>query len=414
MKKIDGTNTIRSIIEQYPAARDVFIANGLADLVEDDKLDKVGSFLTLESALKMKGKDLYVFVKMLSERISPSSDGIDITLAEKDSAQWDVIGHLPLPVRLQILEAFEDFRVQLHKEKGFSLSEKLAAGREGTGLIDKICGYEGEPGLLPDIVFSEGFNCLFGRQSRERFINSGIFGRALPWTVHKDFKGVGLKDPGNKYNILGVIPAVFVVDRQILDGRPVPRTWEDLLGKNYEKLIVMSDRSVAVYKSVILTLYARLGEEGVRSLARNTALQLHPSQIVKLIGFDKKERPAISILPYFFSRMVSQSKEICVIWPEDGAIVAPIYMLVKSDPKFYKTDPEILERTVNFFSSRQMGKIFTRGYFPSLHPGVDNTLPAEASFQWIGWEFLNRMDSGAVIPHIYNLFDEEMTRTECK
>lgn len=416
MKKIDRTNTIKSIIVKYPGAKDVFIANGLADLVEDDKLDKVGSFLTLESALKIKGKDLNAFIKMLAKKINTVNDGIDITLAEKGSTQWDVIGHLPLPVRLQILEAFEDFRVQLHREMGFSLSEKFAAGREGKDLIEKICAYDGKPEVLPDIVFSEGFDCLFGLQSRERFIDSGIFGKALPWAINTNFKGAGLKDPDSKYNILGVIPAVFVIDKHALDGRPAPRTWEDLLDQNkgYENTIVISDRSVAVFKSVILTLYARFGEKGVRSLARNTTLELHPSQIVKLIASEKKERPAIFILPYFFSRMVCESREICVIWPEDGAIVAPIYMLVKSDPKFYKTDPQIVEHTVNFFSGRQMGTIFTKGHFPSLHPEVNNALPAEASFQWIGWEFLDGMDSGAVIPHIYNLFDEEMTRTECK
>lgn len=412
MKKIDGTSTIKSIIEQYPAARDVFIANGLAELVDDDKLNKVGSFLTIESALRMKNKDLQVFLKMLSEKINLSGEGIDITLTEKDSTQWDVIGHLPLPVRLQVLEAFEDFRVQLHEKDGLSLSAKFAAGREGTDLIEKTCSYEGYPGLLPDLIFSEGFNCLFAQPFRDRFINSGMFGRVLPWDTNEDFKGAGLQDPRNKYNILGIIPAVFVIDRKALDGRPVPRTWEDLLGRGYEKLIAISDRSVAVFKSVLLTLYARFGEEGVRSLVRNTALQLHPSQIVKLIGSDSKERPAISIIPYFFSMMVRQSEDICVIWPEDGAIVAPICMLVKSDPEFYRADPRIVEAAVDFFSSRQMGRILTRGYFPSLHPEVDNGLPDEASFQWIGWKFMEETDSGAIIPRVYNLFDEEMMRTE--
>jgi len=408
MKTVNGSSTIKSIIERYPVVKDVFAANGLSDLLEDEKLNKVGAFLTIKSALKAKNKDLHVFLQMLSERINSSGDGIDVTLVEKDSAQMTIIGHVPLPVRIQVLEAFEDFRVQLHEHEGFTLAGELAAGQEGIGLINEICKYKGDPRLLPDIIFAEGFNCLFGQPFRELFVDSDFFGRALPWDKKNIFEEIGLQDPQDNYNILGIIPAVFIVDRKALNGRPEPRTWKDLLNWEYEKLIVMSSRNVAVYKSVILTLYAQFGEEGVRTLARNTSLQLHPSEIIKLFGSNKKERPAISILPWFFSEMVEQTEDISVIWPEDGAIVAPIFMLVKSDPEFYKTDPKNVEYGSSFFSSRQMGEILAKGCFPSLYSGIDNGLPDEASFQWVGWDFLSKMDSGSIIPQVYDLFDAEM------
>jgi len=122
MKTVNGSSTIKSIIERYPVVKDVFAANGLSDLLEDEKLNKVGAFLTIKSALKAKNKDLHVFLQMLSERINSSGDGIDVTLVEKDSAQMTIIGHVPLPVRIQVLEAFEDFRVQLHEHEGFTLA----------------------------------------------------------------------------------------------------------------------------------------------------------------------------------------------------------------------------------------------------------------------------------------------------
>ncbi len=415
MEKIARTSTIKSIIEQYSAAKDVFIANGLADLVDDDKLDKIGSFLTLESALKMKNKDLHVFLKLLLEKTGSSGKDIDITLAERrDQAQWDVIGHLPLPVRLQILEAFEASRTQFHEKEGLSFSVKFESGREAHDLIDAICDDEGDPRLLPDIIFTEGFDCLLEQSSRDRLINTDIFGRALPWEENSVFKGIGLNEPKNKYNILAIIPALFVVDTTVLAGLPVPCTWKDLFSRCYEKLIAMPERSVALFKSVLLTLYARFGEEGVLALARNTAMQLHPSLTAKLIGSDKKERPAISIMPYFFAKMVPQTDDIRVVWPEDGAISAPVYIIVKSDPEFYRSDPGIVEHVVDFFTSRQMGELFTKGGFPSVHPAVDNALPKEASFQWIGWEFLEEKNSETLISQIYDLFDEEIIRMESK
>ncbi len=409
---IEVTMTIRSIIEQYPETRAVFIANGLDDLVDKRNLEKVGAFLTIESALKMKEKDLVAFMNMLSEQISSNHDRIDITLAEEKNEQLDVIGLLPVSVRLQVLETFEALRVRLQKEEGLSLAGRFAAAQEGTDWVAEAYGQVEEPRMLPDICFSAGFDFFFAKPFTDRFIKSGVFRKLMPWTENEDFQGLGLQDPKSRYCIISVVPAVFVVDEPALEGRSVPRTWEDLLGSSYERSIAMPERSLDIPRSILLTLYARFGEEGVRSLGRNTASQLHPAQMVKQIKSAVKGRPAVSVMPYFFSRTVNEAEGITVIWPEDGAIVSPIYMLAKSDPGFCRADPRVVERAAELFSSQQMGTIFTKGYFPSLHPKVNNALPDEASFQWIGWEFLEGMDSGIILPQVYNLFDEEIARTE--
>lgn len=409
---IEKTMSISSIIEQYPETRAVFVANGLDDLVDRKKLEKVGAFLTLESALKMKKKDLPAFMKMLSEQINSNHDSIDITLAEKENTQRDVIGLVPLPVRLQILETFEDFRFRLQKEEGLSIGSKFVAAQVGTDWVDEAYGRVEDPRMLPDIILSAGFDFFFAQPFMDRFIKSGVFGRVLPWTENKDFGPIGLQDPKSGYSIISVVPTVFVVDHAALAGRAAPRTWEDLLDSSYEKFITMPERSIDVHKSVLLTLYARFGEEGVRCLGRNTACQLHPAQMAKKTGSAIKDRPVVSVMPYFFARTIRKAEGISVIWPEDGAIVTPIYMLAKSDPKFCRADPHAVELAAELFLSRQMGISFTREYFPSLHPEVNNALPDEASFQWIGWKFLEGMDSGIILPQIYRLFDKETVITK--
>jgi len=48
---------------------------------------------------------------------------------------------------------------------------------------------------------------------------------------------------------------------------------------------------------------------------------------------------------------------------------------------------------------------------PFLHPKIDNDLPDKSSFQWIGWEFLEKMNSRALVSRLYKLFDDERIRT---
>ncbi|HIP82410.1 MAG TPA: hypothetical protein EYH19_02360 [Desulfocapsa sulfexigens] len=89
--------------------------------------------------------------------------------------------------------------------------------------------------------------------------------------------------------------------------------------------------------------------------------------------------------------------------------LSPLYLCL-SNPILNST--RLIQKMLNmetvFFSSRQMGEILAKGCFPSLYSGIDNGLPDEASFQWVGWDFLSKMDSGSIIPQVYDLFDAEM------
>ena len=39
-----------------------------------------------------------------------------------------------------------------------------------------------------------------------------------------------------------------------------------------------------------------------------------------------------------------------------------------------------------------MGAESAQACFPSLHPDVDNKLPENASFKWLGWEYIKSND----------------------
>ncbi len=74
---------------------------------------------------------------------------------------------------------------------------------------------------------------------------------------------------------------------------------------------------------------------------------LHPSEMVKEGGRKKQGEPAVTIMPYFFTRMAKRFPHMEFVWPEDGAIISPIFMLIK------ETSLPELQPVVDFFASKK-------------------------------------------------------------
>ena len=91
---------------------------------------------------------------------------------------------------------------------------------------------------------------------------------------------------------------------------------------------------------------------------------------------------------------------MCAVWPQDGAIVSPIFMLAKQQRAGE------LQPVVDFFASQAVGETLAHaGQFPSLHPDVDNKLAPETPLMWLGWEAIMAKDLSAEIRRCNELFE---------
>ena len=82
-------------------------------------------------------------------------------------------------------------------------------------------------------------------------------------------------------------------------------------------------------KERLLNLVVKeFGEEAITTLGKQLVKSMHPAEMVKS---ERRNRvkPAISIMPYFFTKMALPGSVMQAVWPEDGAIVSPIFMLTK-------------------------------------------------------------------------------------
>ena len=209
-----------------------------------------------------------------------------------------------------------------------------------------------------------------------------------------DNENIHLKDPHGDYSMIGVVPAIFIVNKTVLNGREVPRSWADLLKPEFAKSVSLPIADFDLFNSILIHIYKLFGFEGVKNLGRSLLSNLHPAQMVEA------KEPAVTIMPYFFSKMIPAKGPKEVIWPAEGAIISPIFMLTKA------SKAKELDKIIKFMSGKSVGDtLANQGLFPSVHPEVKNPVNGRPML-WVGWDFIYSNDMGKLIKKCEETFKE--------
>lgn len=403
--QIDKDMTVKQLLEQHPETLEVLIGNGFENLKDPKVLAGVGGFLKLERAAQTKGYDLDNFLGLLQQKIDEKSNQVDVTMkqTQNDESEITISGLLPCPVRLPLLEGFDRFVEQYTKDTGVTVSYKFEAASLGSDWMEEHIQTVTEADQLPDIFVSAGFETFFDPSTIGRFKDQGLFTDLTNGPINRSFDGFDLKDPKGHYGLISVVPATFMVNHDELGGLPVPRTWADILEPSFEQKVALPVGDFDLFNAILLTIHKEFGDEGVKRLGRCMLKSMHPAQMIKNAQRVAEEKPPVTIIPYFFSRMAGMVKSLEVVWPEDGAIISPIFMLTKGGKK------ETLQPIANFLYSTEVGEILTnKGLFPSLNPAVENQLPEQHPWKWVGWDYLYSHNIAEQIRYTVGLFEEAM------
>lgn len=400
--KLPNSNmTLQQIIHEWPETKGVFAANDLQELTEPTYLQQVGRFMKLETALKRKGFAVETFEKLLHEKIIAATQRIDVTEPEVGSvgdADIDIAGLLPCPVRVPLLEAIDSFVSDYKANSGLNVSTRFRAASGGAEWIEEEIHAAKTESDLPDIFISAGFDTFFDPEGIGRYSAQGAFHSVDYPTTNTDFSGLDMVDQRGHYSIVAVVPAVFMVDLRQLGTTELPRTWEALLQPEFERKVALPVGDFDLFNAMLLTLHKELGIAGIERLGRSMLESMHPAQMGK--GQTAAAQQAtVTIMPYFFTRMAQNIPGIEIVWPEDGAIISPIFMLTRS-AQYSKSAP-----LADFLAGAEVGTIMAQqGLFPSLNPQVENILPANASWKWLGWDYIYSCDIAERIKYLEGIF----------
>lgn len=394
--RIDPDATLHTITETWPETVPVFVAQGFPQMAEAAKRQAFGGQISLRQATGLKKLDLDAFVGLLEEAVVEDLS-VD-SAATAAGAPLQVTGLLPCPVRIPLEEAFGEFAAGYTEANGRTINTEFQAASVGAAWMDEHVNAINSADDLPDLFVSAGFETFFDPKGIGRYRDS--FADRTPYTsFNPSFDGIGLKDPEGRYAIISVVPAVFLVNTNELGDAEPPRTWADLLEPRFEQRVSLPVGDFDLFSGILLDIRHRYGDEGVRRLGRSLLESLHPAQMVKVGG--RPNPPLVTIMPYFFTRMAREGSPMQAVWPADGAIVSPIFLLAKA------AGGEALQPVVDFFCSKQVGEILAvKGLFPSTHPEVDNGLKPDQKFSWLGWEHIAATDIAADIVEAQRLFDE--------
>lgn len=397
---------IYEIVKNNPKAIDFLISNGFEQFSENEIFEKMSKNVSLAMALKLKKMNVELYEEKLVTFLESESVSIDKGLLEqvKKKADINIEGVLPCPIRIPLLEGFEMWLKNNKNKFDYSVGYELKSANMGLDWIKEQVK-TGDIDQIPDVLMSAGFDLFFDKELMGQYLDKDVF-EASTDVMNKDFcnEYIDLRDPQKKYLITGVVPAVFLVNTNELKGRDIPKTWSDILSEEFEDSVAVPMGDLDLFNALVVSLYKEYGMNGITNLARSYMKSLHPAQMVKAKSTSKSQNPAVSIIPYFFTQML-QGEDQVAVWPEDGAVISPIFMIAKKEKK-EKTQP-----IIDFFMSHEVGKVFSaNGKFPSTNVEVDNGLTEDKKFKWVGWDFIQSTDIGALLKKLESKFNEEIMR----
>src|ERR1039457_3957870 len=384
--------TVSQVIDRHPGTLPVFVSNGLGLFADSEVRSTLGSAVKLGTALKAAGINADLFCRMLDDVVVNTKSGTDGQQSfVADNETLNLFALLPCPLKVPLEEAFNHFLTTLPEEQRVALSF-IIEGNANTQIdyADYADHFE-VLADMPDIIITPGFNSFFHPHFVQRFITTGLFASVNHFAGDRHLEAMGITDPDGHYSMLAMNLLVLVVDHTRLGDRPVPTCWADLLNPVFSKSIaIRGNRDGTFCETLLVSLHKDFGSAGLSRLGHNVAWGWHPSQMVKAAGSGREDTPAISVIPLFFANNIKNRENVSIVWPTDGALVSPVTMLVKADKR------DELRFLIDFLNGPEVAAICAGAAFPAVHPGVDNHLPNNATFKWIGWDYVKNNDLKAL------------------
>lgn len=409
-KYFDLKDKIYDITERYPETLDVFVANGFEQFKNEAMRSTMGKTINVETACEAKKINLELFQQKLIDIIEQTRDSVDATLnqgRENNDGEVSILGVLPCPVRIPLMESFKKWLEEHEKDLDYTIDYELKAANMGVDWIREEMENAKQENIS-DLFMSAGFDLFFDEKLMGKFKSQGVFEDMSGFEkLNKDFENetISLKDPKGQYTVLAVVPAVFLVNTEELNGRKMPTSWKELLSPEFENSISFPLNDFDLFNALLLTIHKEFGMEGVKKLGKAHMRSMTPAEMVKSnIRNTSSGIPTVTVMPYLFAKMVREESPLKPIWPVEGALISPIFLLSKKESK------EKVKPLVDYFMSQEVGQMLaTSGKFPSTHPLVDNGLTEEQKFLWLGWDYINsHPDLGALIKECMNIFYQEV------
>lgn len=232
---------------------------------------------------------------------------------------------------------------------------------------------------FPDMLIRSDYNGLFNKKIKEG-LNLDIFKNVIEKDVFKNNSSFNydFSNEEKDISLLGAKPWVIVVDHSVDSNIEPPMHWSDLLNIKYENKIGIQGKKNKFCGTLLLHMHKEYGIHGIEALANNIKNVWHFTDIIKSFGKGIVSAAPINIMPLANAMMIVNRKPIEIIWPKEGALATPIYMLVK------KEKVEELKDYIKYIIGEDFEKLLNKNHFYSIYNKLD-----DKKLKWLGWQYIN-------------------------
>jgi len=299
--------------------------------------------------------------------------------------ELDFIGHAYCPIKERFKNAYDIFEAKYNSEHETKLRGVIPMGSCGADIYDNLSAVGTEskfPFVLTESGYGEFITDGFLTDERKQ---SWFSAPALPERINPLFRGLNLADPKGLFTVYGAMPYILLVNRKKLGGRNVPRKIADLASPEYENAVAVGYAPDDITELLLMEIHSELGDSGIRQLARNIALAGNAQQLIQS-AISKDDGRSVYLMSRFFANAAPKHGEIELIWPEDGALFCPLYILAR------KAESPEKNAVLDFLFGKDLGQAMADGWFAHINADVGHNVPEYAKFRWVGWDYIYETD----------------------
>ncbi|AGF56832.1 ABC-type Fe3+ transport system substrate-binding protein [Clostridium saccharoperbutylacetonicum] len=313
-----------------------------------------------------------------------------------DKSEYDFIGLLPCPIKVPVEISFNNMINNLKNVENFKYLLEGNANYEVMWMDES--SHVPLKDELPKIIISSGINSFYRNDFRTTALKEKYFKKVH--NTNYEYIDSDFNDPEGNYYIISLNYLVMAVDLTKLKNRNIPKSWKELLNSSLKKEVAIRGKKGKYCETTLLGIYKEFGMEGIRKLKEIVGYGGHPAEMVKNMGKAVDNSPTVSILPYFYANLLKNNKNIKLVWPEEGAIISPITLLVQKD-----TSDE-LESIVNYFNDEEFRSICKDAMLPHPVDYLKYLRDNNYRLNWVGWDFIKNNDINKLMLKLNDFFKE--------
>jgi ABC-type Fe3+ transport system substrate-binding protein len=313
----------------------------------------------------------------------------DRIVDDSEREELDFFGSIFCPCKERFATAYRGFEERYNagknsKEKlhGVVPSEHRLDDRYHNLTIIKT--KEKFPAITTAGGYLEFLRTDFIANAENGFMRGWFAARSPASPVHPFFEGLQLHDPKNIFSIYGAMPYILVVNHKRLKERKAPRRIADLIAPEFRSSIAVPYSIDDITEHLLLSIWKNYGSDGIEALARNVIMTGRAPELIADAIAHKDDGACVYLMTWFFANTVPKRDYLEIVWPQDGALLCPLYAVLKAELS------EKQKAAAAFLFGAELGQAMADGWYTHINPDVRYKLPPDKTqrFQWIGWDYI--------------------------